>query len=80
MDKYLHSREAMELINSDAYKHAYERTRKDIAQTWENTLDPAKRESLWHMLKALALVQKALVADAALALQEEANAKAQRPR
>lgn len=80
MDKYLHSKEAQELLASDAYKRAYERTRADIALTWENELDPAKREGLWHMLKALALVNKALVADATLALQEEAKAKAERPR
>lgn len=80
MDKFVHSKESLEMLNSDAYKRAYERARSDISKTWENELDPVKRESLWHMLKALSLVNKALVADATIALQDEANAKAARPR
>jgi hypothetical protein len=79
-EKFLQSQEAHALLTSPALKRAVEGARTRIVSAWANELDPAKRDSLWHMLKALEQVTVALTTDASAAMQEEAKTKAERPR
>ena len=79
-NKFQQSQEAHALLESPAFKRAYQGARARMIAVWENELDPAKRESVWHMLKALEQVKVALVSDASDAIQEEAKAKAERSR
>jgi hypothetical protein len=79
-DKLALSQEAHALLVNPAFKRAFDGARARIIQIWENELDPQRRDSAWHMLKALDQVKAALTQDASLSLQEEVKAKALQPR
>jgi len=74
------SQDANVLLHSDAFKRAYARAKERTIAAWAIETNPLERESLWHMLRALELIQSSLIAEASEAIQEEVKAKALQPR
>jgi hypothetical protein len=61
MDVEVRGERAAQILDADVYKEAVAGAKQRIQNKWAATEDQAKRDSLWHELKAIEAVTRELV-------------------